>query len=59
MFTQTEIISPLLSKKEYIALEIAKVLIADKNYSHAPVSAAQAASKAAHALIECCKKTGK
>lgn len=33
MFTQTEIISPLLSKKEYIALEIAKALIADKQVS--------------------------
>jgi hypothetical protein len=33
MFTHTEIISPLLSKKEYIALEIAKALIADKQVS--------------------------
>lgn len=57
MFTQIEESAPFLSKKEYIALEIAKVLIADKNYSHVPVSAAQAASKAAHALIECCKES--
>ena len=30
MFTQIEETVPLLSKKEYIALEIAKALIADK-----------------------------
>lgn len=30
MFTQIEETMPLLSKKEYIALEIAKALIADK-----------------------------
>ena len=30
MFTQIEETAPLLSKKEYIALEIAKALIADK-----------------------------
>lgn len=59
MFTQIEETTPLLSKKEYIALEIAKVLLTDKNCSHVPISAAQAASKAAHALIECCKETGK
>lgn len=46
----------ILSKKEFIALETAKILVTDKSFSHVPSLAAQAASKAVHALIESCKE---
>ena len=55
MSTHAEKYTPILSEKEYIALEIAKVMIAGQN-CQVPTSVAQVASKAAHALIECCKE---
>ena len=53
MFTQIEETTPLLSKKEYIALEIAKALIADKQISIIGVTQLiRQANKAAVQIVE-------
>lgn len=53
MFTQIEESAPLLNKKEYIALEIAKSLIADKQIGIIGITQlVRQACRAASQLIE-------
>lgn len=56
MFTQIEETMPLLSKKEYIALEIAKAKISvDRNNVRSLTSVIQDSVKASQTLIDECK----
>lgn len=56
MFTQIEETTPLLSKKEYIALEIAKAkILIDRDNVRSLTSVIQDSVKAAQILISECK----
>lgn len=57
MFTQIEETIPLLNKKEYIALEIAKVLIAEPKHNHMGLTTLMRDSvNAAHTLLIACEE---
>ena len=57
MFTQIEETMPLLSKKEYIALEIAKALIADqKSNCMSLTTLMRDSANAAHILLIACNE---